>query len=149
MAGEPVLMVDDNPVNLKLARVLLSSEGSDVRTATNAEEALEALAEFHPRLILMDIQLPGMDGLELTRRLKRDPSMRGVVILALTAYAMKGDERRVLEAGCDGYISKPIETRTFPAVVARHLAAAASGLTQEDRASPPQASSPFRAGLEP
>lgn len=123
MAGEPILIVDDNPVNLKLARVLLCSEGYDVRTATDAEEALDVLRKFRPRLILMDIQLPGMDGLELTRRLKADPAMRGVVILALTAYAMKGDEQRVLAAGCDGYVPKPIETRAFPGVIARYLAA--------------------------
>lgn len=123
MAGEPILIVDDNPVNLKLARVLLCAEGYDVRTATDAEEALEMLRQFRPRLIVMDVQLPGMDGLELTRRLKADPAMQGVVILCLTAYAMKGDEQRVLAAGCDGYVPKPIDTRAFPRIVARSLAA--------------------------
>jgi two-component system cell cycle response regulator DivK len=118
MAGEPILIVDDNPVNLKLARVLLAAEGYEVRTAVAAEEALEVLEEFRPRMILMDIQLPGMDGLELTRRLKADPRMREVVIVALTAYAMKGDEERVLAAGCDGYIGKPIDTRRLAAQVA-------------------------------
>jgi two-component system cell cycle response regulator DivK len=122
MAGEPILIVDDNPVNLKLARVLLAAEGYDVRTAIAAEDALDALKEFRPRLILMDIQLPGMDGLELTRRLKADPRMRGVIIVALTAYAMKGDEERVLAAGCDGYIGKPIDTRRLPSVIADYLA---------------------------
>jgi CheY-like chemotaxis protein len=122
VAGEPILVVDDNPANLKLVRVVLAMEGYEVRTAMNAEEALAVLGTFRPRLILMDIQLPGMDGLELTRRLKADPAAHGEpVILALTAYAMKGDEERVLGAGCDGYISKPIDTRTLPAVVARHL----------------------------
>ncbi len=124
MAGELVLIVDDNPVNLKLVRVLLASEGYDVRTATDAEEALAVLKEFTPRLILMDLQLPGIDGLELTRRLKADPAMRGMLIVGLTAYAMKGDEEKVLEAGCDGYIPKPINTRTFPAVVAAYLSGA-------------------------
>jgi CheY-like chemotaxis protein len=71
----------------------------------------------------MDIQLPGMDGLALTRKLKADPATCGSIILALTAYAMKGDEQRVLDAGCDGYLAKPIDTRTFPALVARYLAA--------------------------
>jgi two-component system cell cycle response regulator DivK len=118
MAREPILIVDDNPVNLKLARVLLAAEGYEVRTAMAAEEALEVLGDFLPRLILMDIQLPGMDGLELTRRLKADPRMRGVVIVALTAYAMKGDQERVLAAGCDGYIGKPIDTRRLAAQVA-------------------------------
>lgn len=121
MAGEPILVVDDNVVNLKLARVLLSSQGYDVRTATDAEETLAVLRDFTPRLILMDIQLPGMDGLELTRRLKADPALSGVIILALTAYAMKGDEEKVLAAGCDGYVAKPIDTRRFPELVAELL----------------------------
>ena len=121
MAGEPILIVDDNPINLKLARVLLTGEGYQVRTATDAEEALEVLQQFKPRLILMDIQLPGMDGLTLTRRLKADPATKNAIILGLTAYAMKGDEERVLEAGCDGYVPKPIDTRTFPSVVTRYL----------------------------
>jgi two-component system, cell cycle response regulator DivK len=124
MAGESILIVDDNPVNLKLARVLLAAEGYDVRTAIAAEQALEVLREFRPRLILMDIQLPCMDGLELTRRLKADPRMLGVVIVALTAYAMKGDQERVLAAGCDGYIGKPIDTRRLPQLVAEYLAGA-------------------------
>lgn len=127
MAGPPILIVDDNPVNLKLARVTLAVEGYDVRTAADAEEALALLAAFHPRLILMDLQLPGMDGLTLTRRLKDDDATRGIVVLALTAYAMKGDEQKALDAGCDGYITKPIDTRRLPALVARHLAAGPSG----------------------
>src|SRR5207249_1796806 len=110
LASEPILIVDDNPVNLKLARVLLATEGYEVRTAAHAAEALGVLEGFRPRLILMDIQLPGMDGLELTRRLKADPALRGTVILALTAYAMKGDEEKALDAGCDGYIAKPMDT---------------------------------------
>ena len=121
MAGEPILIVDDNPANLKLARVLLASEGYEVRTASDAEEALSVLREFHPRLILMDIQLPGMDGLALTRLLKADPGLSGVVIVALTAYAMKGDEERVRAAGCDGYISKPIDTRRLPGQIEEFL----------------------------
>lgn len=127
MAGPPILIVDDNPVNLKLARVTLAIAGYDVRTAADAEEALALLAAFHPRLILMDIQLPGMDGLTLTRRLKADAATRGIVILALTAYAMKGDEQKALDAGCDGYITKPIDTRMLPVLVARHLAAGPTG----------------------
>ncbi len=124
MAGEAILIVDDNPVNLKLVKVLLSSQGYEVRSAGDAEEALAVLRELTPRLILMDIQLPGMDGLALTRRLRADPAMRGVVILGLTAYAMKGDQERVLAAGCDGYIAKPIDTRKFPQLVAEYLAKA-------------------------
>ena len=121
MRGEPILVVDDNPHNLKLERVLLSGEGYDVRTAADAEEALAVLGSFAPRLVLMDLQLPGMDGLELTRRLKRDPARRDIVVIALTAYAMKGDEAKALAAGCDGYIAKPIDTEALTDLVARHL----------------------------
>lgn len=118
MPGEPILIVDDNPANLKLARVLLGSDGYDVRTASDAEEALAVLTDFRPDVILMDIQLPGMDGIELTRRLKADPKTRGIAILALTAYAMKGDEERMLAAGCDGYVSKPIDAKLLADQVA-------------------------------
>src|SRR5438105_12733889 len=110
MAGETVLIVDDNLTNLKLARVLLISEGYDVVTASDADEAMEVLKQVHPQLILMDIQLPGMDGLQLTRRIKANPATANIVVVALTAYAMKGDETRALDAGCDGYIAKPIDT---------------------------------------
>lgn len=120
MAGEPILIVDDNPQNLKLARVLLGREGYDVRTAADAEEAMKVLETFTHRLILMDLQLPGMDGLELTRRLKADASRR-VVIIALTAYAMKGDEARALAAGCDGYLSKPVDTEALARMVRERL----------------------------
>lgn len=119
MAG--ILIVDDNATNLKLARVLLTAEGYDIRTAIDAEHALEVLKDFAPQLILMDIQLPGMDGLELTRRLKADPKTRAVTVVALTAYAMKGDEEKALASGCSGYISKPIDTRRFGAEVAHYL----------------------------
>ncbi|HWQ15668.1 MAG TPA: response regulator [Roseiflexaceae bacterium] len=121
MPSDPILIVDDNPLNLKLTRVLLRGAGYEVRAAVDAEEALAALATFRPRLILMDIQLPGLDGLELTRRLKADPATRDIVVVALTAYAMKGDEQRAREAGCDGYIAKPIDTRTLPDVIAGFL----------------------------
>ena len=120
-----ILIVDDNPLNLKLARVLLECEGHTVRTAVDAEEALKILEEDLPSMILMDIQLPGMDGLELTRRLKASPATACVVILAVTAYAMKGDEQRAIAAGCDGYIRKPFDTVTLPAVIAEYLARAA------------------------
>lgn len=121
MRGHPILIVDDNSSNLKLARVLLSNEAYEVRTAADAEEALAVLQTFRPRLILMDLQLPGMDGLELTRRLKADPGTRDIVIVALTAFAMKGDEQKALSAGCEGYIPKPIDTRAFPSQVAAFL----------------------------
>ena len=122
MPDEQILIVDDNATNLKLARILLQGEGFSVRTAIDAEDALRLLAGFTPQLILMDIQLPGMDGLELTRRLKADARTRDIVVLALTAYAMKGDEAKARAAGCDGYIAKPIDITALPLVVARHLA---------------------------
>jgi CheY-like chemotaxis protein len=127
MPGEIVLIVDDNPQNLKLAKLLLITEGYDARVAVDAEQALTLLEEFTPRLILMDIQLPGMDGLELTRRLKAAPETRGIVIVALTAYAMKGDEDKARAAGCDGYIAKPIDVRTLPQAVADYLRLGSSG----------------------
>jgi two-component system cell cycle response regulator DivK len=126
MAGEPILIVDDNPFNLKLARMLLVGEGYDARTAVDAEQALVLLQTFVPRLILMDIQLPGMDGLELTRRLKADAKTQHIIVVALTAYAMRGDEDRTRAAGCDGYIAKPISVATLPKMVAEYLAAGAS-----------------------
>jgi len=124
MTAEPILIVDDNTQNLKLVRLLLVSEGYIVQTATDAEIALRVLESFRPRLILMDIQLPGMDGLELTRKLKADPAHRGIVIIALTAYAMKGDKEKTLAAGCDGYVTKPIDTDALAALVREQLDAA-------------------------
>jgi two-component system cell cycle response regulator DivK len=121
MAGEPILVVDDNAQNLKLARVLLTIEGYEVRTAVDAEDALVVLDTFTPRLILMDIQLPGMDGLELTRRLKADRTRRGIKVVALTAYAMKGDEERALAAGCDGYLAKPIDAKALSTAITELL----------------------------
>ena len=117
MAGEPLLVVDDNPQNLKLARVLLSGEGFDVRTAVDAEDALQVLATFTPRIILMDLQLPGMDGLSLTRQLKADPATKSIVVIALTAHAMKGDAEKARAAGCDGYVTKPIDTEALPRLI--------------------------------
>jgi two-component system cell cycle response regulator len=117
-------MVDDHPSNLKLLSFILEKFGYEVRVAADAEQALLAVSEFQPRLILMDLQLPGMDGLELTRRLKADPRHSNVVIVAVTASAMKGDEQKAKEAGCDGYITKPVDTRTLPALIERFLAGA-------------------------
>lgn len=122
MTVQSILIVDDNPANMKLVRVLLSSEGYDVRTALDANEALAEIENSKPDLILMDIQLPGMDGLELTRKLKSNPQTRDIKIVGLTAYAMRGDQERILAAGCDGYIPKPIDTRTLPQSVKGYLA---------------------------
>jgi two-component system cell cycle response regulator DivK len=124
MSGEPILIVDDNPANLKLARLLFEAEGHEARTAVDAEQALKLLETYHPRVILMDIQLPGMDGLELTRRLKGNPETSDMVIVAITAYAMRGDEERARAAGCDGYVPKPIDVYTLPGVIAGLIAAA-------------------------
>src|ERR1019366_8169280 len=103
MAGESILVVDDTPVNLKLTRILLVNEGYKVMTAASGEEALELLCTFHPKLVLADIQLPGIDGRELTRRIKTDETTRDIAVVALTAFAMKGDEQKAIDAGCDGY----------------------------------------------
>src|SRR5260370_42622815 len=113
MSSHPILTVDDNESNLKLMKAVLDSDDYVVKTAMNAEEAINVLATFEPQLILMDIQMPGMDGLELTRLLKRDPARRQIRILALTAYAMKGDEEKAIAAGWHGYITKPINTRSL------------------------------------
>src|SRR6476659_6426189 len=99
MAGERILVVDDTPVNLKLTRILLTHEGYDVRTASSGEEALSLLDSFQPRMVLADIQMPGMDGLEMTRRIKRDPRHREILVVALTALALSGDEERARNAG--------------------------------------------------
>jgi CheY-like chemotaxis protein len=122
MSGERILIVDDNATNLKLVAYLMKASGYQVDTALDAEAALEAIGANCPDLILMDIQLPGIDGLELTRRLKATPATREIVIVAVTAYAMKGDQDKALAAGCDDYITKPIDTRALPETIARHLA---------------------------
>jgi CheY-like chemotaxis protein len=111
MQGMTILVIDDNPVNLRLAAEVLRSEGHRVLRAEDAEEALALLDLQLPDLVLTDIALPGIDGLELTRRIRADPRLRHLPVVALTASAMKGDEKRVLAAGCDAYISKPLDTR--------------------------------------
>ncbi|TMQ04414.1 MAG: response regulator [Deltaproteobacteria bacterium] len=122
MPGERILIVDDNATNLKLVAYLMKANGYTVETALDAESAILAIRDNHPDVILMDIQLPGIDGLELTRRLKADPATRDIVIVAVTAYAMKGDQAKALAAGCDDYITKPIDTRALPEIIAQHLA---------------------------
>jgi len=116
-----ILIVDDNPTNLKLASQVLEVEGCTVDQAADAEQAQEMLQHMTPDLILMDIALPGMDGLTLTRKLKTDEKLRHIPVVAMTAFAMKGDDRKALDAGCDGYITKPIDTRKFPQQVAAFL----------------------------
>lgn len=121
MAGEPILVVDDNSFNLELVTYLLIHNHYEVKTASTANEALTILTTFHPRLILMDLQLPDMDGTQLTRTLKADAKYKTIPIIAITARAMKGDKEKALAAGCDDYITKPIDVATFPSVIAKHL----------------------------
>ena len=116
-----VLIVDDNPTNLKLAASVLLADGIKVTQAGDAIQALESIARSKPALILMDVAMPGMDGLDLTRKLKGDAHTRDIRIVALTAFSMKGDEEKAYAAGCDGYISKPISTRTFADQVRKFL----------------------------
>jgi two-component system cell cycle response regulator DivK len=117
-----ILVVEDNPTNMKLATMLLTSAGHEVITAADAEIGLTMARDEQPDLILMDIQLPGMDGLAATRVLKLDEATRHIPVIALTALAMKGDEERIRAAGCDGYIAKPMRYQEFLASVAGQLA---------------------------
>jgi two-component system cell cycle response regulator DivK len=116
-----VLVVEDNRANMKLATLLLSHAGYEVLQAESAAEGLVLARERQPALILMDIQLPGMDGLEATRIIKADPATRDIKVVALTAFAMAGDEARIRAAGCDGYLAKPIDYRQFLVEVRRWL----------------------------
>ena len=122
MAAGRVLLVEDNAMNRRMAEFLLRSKGFTVYQATTGEEALLMAREELPDLIVMDLQLPGMDGYAATRTLKADALTRHIPVVAMTAYAMTGDRERALAAGCDGYITKPIDTQEFPRVVARYLA---------------------------
>jgi CheY-like chemotaxis protein len=127
MEGKRILLVEDNPVNRRLAQFLLKSKGYEVWEATTAPEAFAAVKERRPDLILMDIQLPDVDGLTATRRLKADPATHDIPVVAVTSYAMKGDETRALEAGCSGYVTKPIDKTLFLDTVARVLAGKQGG----------------------
>ena len=119
--GEKILIIEDNITNLKLVRLLLKIEGYEILTASDASEALHILQTVHPKLILMDLQLPGKNGLDLTKEIKADPKLKDIVIIALTAYAMKGDEEKAKLAGCDEYMTKPISVDNFPAVIAEYM----------------------------
>jgi len=114
-------VVEDNPANMKLAVFLLQSAGHGVLKAADAEAGLAMARDEKPDLILMDIQLPGMDGLEAIAMLKRDAATRAIPVIALTALAMKGDEARIRAAGCDGYIAKPVRYQEFLAAIAAQL----------------------------
>jgi CheY-like chemotaxis protein len=121
MPGEPILIVDDNSINLELTKALLSRHGYDLQTAGNADDVVTALRTFRPRLILMDIHLPGMDGLDLTRRLKNDPATKDIIIVAITGYTFKSAERAAFDAGCDGFITKPVDTRSLAGLLGEYL----------------------------
>ncbi|HEY3801115.1 MAG TPA: response regulator [Kofleriaceae bacterium] len=116
-----ILIVDDNPTNLKLVTFLVKSFGYQVETAIDADTTLAAVRKSTPDAILMDLQLPGIDGLELTRRIKAEPATRTIAVIALTAYAMKGDREKAFAAGCDDYMTKPIDSRQLREVIARHV----------------------------
>jgi CheY-like chemotaxis protein len=116
-----ILIVEDNPANMRLIRMVLKTKGYSVLEATDGEEALTVATERQPDLIVMDIQLPKMDGLEVTRKLRQAPEFRQTPIIALTASAMDGDRERIIAAGCDEYIAKPVHTRRFPVLVAEML----------------------------
>jgi two-component system, cell cycle response regulator DivK len=116
-----ILVVEDNPANMTLAVFLLESAGHAVISATDAEAVLALARNEQPNLILMDIQLPGMDGLEAIVLLKRDEATRAIPVIALTALAMKGDEERIRAAGCDGYIAKPMRYQEFLATITAQL----------------------------
>jgi two-component system cell cycle response regulator DivK len=116
-----ILIVDDTPANLRLAEFLLKRNGFTVATAHDATEAWARLEAEKPSLVLMDIQLPGVDGFTLTGQIRKRADLARIPIVAMTAYAMAGDETRAREAGCDGYISKPINPETFAARVRGYL----------------------------
>ena len=121
MANETVLVIEDNEMNMKLVRSLLQIGKYSVLEAVDAESGIQLAREHHPDLIFMDIQLPGMDGLTATREIKNDPAAKDITIIALTSYAMQGDEEKAKNAGCAGYISKPIDTRSFLETVGQFL----------------------------
>ena len=129
MSARKILVVDDNEMNAVIAQVVLAADHFAVETASNATEALQKVASFQPEVILMDIQMPDMNGLELTQLLKADPATRHICIVAFTAFAMQGDEAKMRAAGCDGYLSKPIDVKTFAAQVRACLADTAAAVS--------------------
>ncbi len=121
MSGNNVMVVEDNEKNRKLMRVILKAKGYNVVEAATGEEALGILKNQKPDIILMDIQLPGIDGITLIKQIKTDAATKDIPILAVTAYAMKGDEQKIMAAGSDGYLSKPINTQELPAIIEKYL----------------------------
>ena len=121
MANKTIMVIEDNVLNMKLVKTLLEFEKNHVVTADNAESGIQLARDHQPDLILMDIQLPGMDGLEATRLIKNDPQLKNIPIVALTSFAMQGDETKALNAGCNGYIPKPIDTREFIKTISQYF----------------------------
>jgi two-component system, cell cycle response regulator DivK len=121
MNEKKILLVEDNEVNRRLAGFLLRSQGYEVCEATTTAAAFEMVEQERPDLIVMDIQLPGMDGLEITRKLKEQPATADIPVVAVTSFAMKGDREKALAAGCAGYVTKPIDKNTFIREVAAHV----------------------------
>ena len=118
---EKILIVEDNPRNMRLMEMTLRAKNYTLLKATDGEEALDMARRERPDLIIMDVRLPRMSGLEVTRKLRENPAFSHTPIIGVTAHAMKGDREKVLEAGCDAYLSKPINTRELPEVVAEML----------------------------
>lgn len=112
-----ILVVEDNDRNRRLLKILLKARGYEVVEASTGKEAMDYLDSQHPDLILMDIQLPNVDGLALTKQIKGNDKTKDIPIIAVTAYAMKGDKERILDSGCDAYVSKPIDTQELPKII--------------------------------
>ena len=121
MEIKTILVVEDNKLNMKLVRGLIKIGKYRMLEANDAESGIEQIREKQPDLVLMDIQLPGMDGLSATKVIKEDPDLKDIPIVALTSFAMQGDEEKALAAGCTGYITKPIDTRNFLETVSQYL----------------------------
>jgi CheY-like chemotaxis protein len=136
--GSPplILVVEDNQLNLDLIGAVLRHHGFEVEVAGDADECYARLSDRRPDLVLMDVQLPGEDGLEITRKLRADPATHDLLIVAVTAYAMAGDAQRVMDAGCDGYVTKPIDTRTLAAKVNAYLSGPRNGSAAFDELHP-------------
>ncbi len=127
MAKYKVAVIEDNDLNMKLVKTLLDIAGFDVIAAQDAETGIDLIREHGPDLILMDVQLPGMDGFSATKIIKQDETLKSIPVVALTSYAMEGDKDKATQAGCTGYISKPIDTRNFAKNVDRYIRSAKAG----------------------
>ena len=119
---DKILVVEDNPINMRLIEMTLSAHNYTLLKASDGQEALDIAERERPDLIIMDINLPGMNGLEATRKIRKTPALSNTPIIGITAYAMMGDKEKVLESGCDVYLSKPINTRELPVIIAEMLA---------------------------